>query len=549
MMSTGADQVAITVLGAAGLIGKRHVDHIIRSPLTRLHSIVDPTPEGAQLAAKLGVPAFTSLEELVKSFTESKPHGAVIATPTHLHVSQALELIKHNIHLLIEKPVSVDVKTGRQLLQAAAASGTASIIAGYHKRFNPYNQALKAAVDSGDLGRIVAVQGVWAGRKPDAYFTQGAWRTKKGSGGPIMINMSHEIDIFRYIFGEITRVFHEPGPKLRGYEVEETGAVTLRFASGAVGTFVFSDTALTPFTFEAATGENPELIHWSGCDVYRVMGTKGSIELPSLKRYYYSGEKQDGCWTDELAKDDLYTPTRDPGRFQYTYDNAPFTKRLVHWVDVIQKGATPNCTLKDGIMATKILDALVESAEKGKVPIVIMGGVPSKADPSKTLQVIGAGYSRTGTVSMQIALEKLLDGPVCHGATHVLSREAEYLKKWIHAWRARRAGDKETTLEIVKELSTGYVGCTDIPNIIFTREMLELYPDAKVVLVKRDPLKWWKSFKPVLANADAWFLPYLSLLNKDLKWFPPMIQEWKKDCDDMCRASGRKPGDYGPSNT
>jgi hypothetical protein len=56
---------------------------------------------------------------------------------------------------------------------------------------------------------------------------------------------------------------------------------------------------------------------------------------------------------------------------------------------------------------------------------VTMGGVPSKAgDPSTTkFQVIGAGYCRTGTVSMQLALETLLDGPVMHGGTHVQSRE------------------------------------------------------------------------------------------------------------------------------
>ncbi|KAI5461895.1 quinate utilization oxidoreductase QutH [Mariannaea sp. PMI_226] len=369
-MAKGVEQVSITVLGAAGLIGRRHVDHIMRSPLTLLHSIVDPTPDGTKLASEMGVPVFKSLEDLVKSFPESKPQGAIIATPTHLHVPQALEMLKHGIHLLIEKPVSVDVESGRELLKAAAAPGAGSVIAGYHKRFNPFNQALKAAVNSGDLGRIVAVQGVWAGRKPDEYFSKNAWRTQKSSGGPIMINMSHEIDIFRYLFGEVTRVFHEPGPKLRGYKVEETGAVTLRFASGTVGTFVFSDAALTPFTFEGATGENPELIGWSGCDVYRVMGTKGSIELPSLKRYYFSGEKRDGCWTDELTKDDSRSPSRDPEQFQYSYDNAPFTKRLAHWVDVIRNGATPNCTLRDGVMVTKILDALVESAEKG-VPIDI----------------------------------------------------------------------------------------------------------------------------------------------------------------------------------
>lgn len=53
-----------------------------------------------------------------------------------------------------------------------------------------------------------------------------------------------------------------------------------------------------------------------------------------------------------------------------------------------------------------------------------MGGVPSvPTDPSRTLQVIGAGFARTGTVSMALALEKLLDGPVCHGGTQLLGRE------------------------------------------------------------------------------------------------------------------------------
>lgn len=53
-----------------------------------------------------------------------------------------------------------------------------------------------------------------------------------------------------------------------------------------------------------------------------------------------------------------------------------------------------------------------------------MGGVPSKpGDAATQLQVIGAGYSRTGTASMQLALEKVLQGPVMHGGTHILWRE------------------------------------------------------------------------------------------------------------------------------
>jgi len=53
-----------------------------------------------------------------------------------------------------------------------------------------------------------------------------------------------------------------------------------------------------------------------------------------------------------------------------------------------------------------------------------MGGNPSiPTDPNRTLSVIGAGYSRTGTVTLQLALETLLKGPVLHGGTQILCRE------------------------------------------------------------------------------------------------------------------------------
>lgn len=53
-----------------------------------------------------------------------------------------------------------------------------------------------------------------------------------------------------------------------------------------------------------------------------------------------------------------------------------------------------------------------------------MGGAPSvPTDPGRKIQVICAGFSRTGTLSMSFALEKLLDGPVCHGGTQLFGRE------------------------------------------------------------------------------------------------------------------------------
>lgn len=357
-------EITITVLGAAGLIGKRHIEHIVANPKTRVHSVVDPTPAGAELATSLGVPVFETLDSLIASFSTSKPQAAVVATPSHLHVAQASQLVAHGVHLLVEKPVCIDVASGKKLLQAAAAPGSGTILSGYHRRFNPYIAALKETLDSGKLGRVLAVQGVWAVRKPSDYFSQVAWRTQKGSGGTILTNMSHEIDLFRYLFGDITRVYLELGPSLRGYDVDETGAATIRFASGTVGTFVFSDNAVSPFSFEGATGENPTLVPQSGGNVYRILGAKGSIELPSFKRYYYGGEAE-ASWSNKLSVDDDLAPSKNVARFEYSQENAPFTKRLEHWTEVIEGKATPNCTVRDGVMATVVLDALVESGASG----------------------------------------------------------------------------------------------------------------------------------------------------------------------------------------
>lgn len=111
-----------------------------------------------------------------------------------------------------------------------------------------------------------------------------------------------------------------------------------------------------------------------------------------------------------------------------------------------------------------------------------MGGVASvPTDPLREVQVISAGYSRTGTVSMSMALDKLLDGPILHGGTQILIRGDDYCSLWIKAYQARNAGDKETTLKLVREATAGFVGTADLPPADFIPEMMELYPVSNLI--------------------------------------------------------------------
>ncbi|PNY26920.1 Uncharacterized protein TCAP_03149 [Tolypocladium capitatum] len=153
-----------------------------------------------------------------------------------------------------------------------------------------------------------------------------------------------------------------------------------------------------------------------------------------------------------------------------------------------------------------------------------MGAVPSvPTDRSQSLQVIGAGYPRTGTVSMTIALEKLLGGPVMHSGTHLFGGKDSYAKLWCEIMRNRN--NKPVLMKLLREATAGFVGITDAPGIMFLPELLELYPDAKVVLITRDPDRWFESMAPVMKNAgiNLWVLRTLLFPCPTWRWAPVFL--------------------------
>ncbi|KAF3025085.1 hypothetical protein E8E14_014542 [Neopestalotiopsis sp. 37M] len=175
-----------------------------------------------------------------------------------------------------------------------------------------------------------------------------------------------------------------------------------------------------------------------------------------------------------------------------------------------------------------------------------MGGTASKPDYARKFEVLGAGYSRTGTLSLQLALEKLLNGPVVHGATGLLTRPESWIKNWVLITRAKADGDRELSLKLLKENMAGYVGGTDVPIVCVVPELVELYPDMKVVLVTRDPETWWRSFGNILDMSTAWYIPVLTAISPTLRWWTPFNVEWKRNASELIHEAGGQPGVYGP---
>ena len=104
-------KVSIAVAGA-GLIGRRHIEHIQKSPGCTLTGVADPSPQAKVLANALAVPHFETLEALL---AHNLAEGVILATPNALHVDQALACLAAGIPTLIEKPVAQSLEGGYEL--------------------------------------------------------------------------------------------------------------------------------------------------------------------------------------------------------------------------------------------------------------------------------------------------------------------------------------------------------------------------------------------------------------------------------------------------
>ena len=201
------------------------------------------------------MPLRASLAEL---FAKDRPDGVVLATPNQVHVDQALECIAAGVPTLVEKPVAHTLEAGMRLCAAAEAAGV-PVLVGHHRRHSSIMAKAVEVIASGMLGKIVAVVGTALFYKPENegyYDGASAWRREPG-GGPILLNMIHEVGNLRSLCGEIVAVQAFTSNATRQFPVEDTAAIALRFASGALGTFMLSDTAASDRSWEHTSGEDP----------------------------------------------------------------------------------------------------------------------------------------------------------------------------------------------------------------------------------------------------------------------------------------------------
>ena len=339
-MST-TSRLPIALIGAGG-IGRPHAERMLRHPDVSLAGIADPTPAGRAYAESIGAPWFADHRELLD---KTKPGAALVATPNSTHASIGLDCIERRIPVLMEKPVTDTLADGERLCAGAEAAGV-PLLVGHQRRHSVRIRTAKAWVAEGRIGRPVAAHAMATWLKPDDYFGM-AWRREAG-GGPVLINLIHDIDILRHLIGEVSSVQAVTSNAVRGFAVEDTAAVLLRFAGGAVATLVTSDATPAPWCYDLGAGEL-ERYPRQDVDALYLCGTAGSLTLPRLELWRYEGTRG---WAEPLTQ-----------RRTAPVHVDPYDEQFRHLRAVAEGREAPLCSGRDAMATLRTALAVHEAAE------------------------------------------------------------------------------------------------------------------------------------------------------------------------------------------
>ncbi|OCK57891.1 Gfo/Idh/MocA family oxidoreductase [Bradyrhizobium sp. LMTR 3] len=337
---SGATRIGVA---GAGLIGRRHIDLVAASSDCALAGIADPSPEAKAFAEAQGIAWYGDHRALLE---REKPDGMIIASPNALHLSMALDCVAHGVPALVEKPVTDTVAAALRLCEAARRSGV-PVLVGHHRRHNPRINAIRDKVGGGEIGQLTAVVGLWLLKKPDDYFEVGR---REIGGGPLLINLVHDIDNLRFICGEIAEVQAMTSHKARGFAVEDTAGLLLKFAGGAIGTVTLSDATPAPWSWELSSGENGAYPKQDQ-PCYLFAGTRGSLSVPTMELWSYPDE---GGWYAPLSRTAVDVPAADP-----------LVEQLRHFCAVIAGREAPLISAKDATGTLAVVEAVREAAVTG----------------------------------------------------------------------------------------------------------------------------------------------------------------------------------------
>lgn len=221
-------------LVGCGRIADRHFEAFQRhADRAELAAVCDIDQVALQSACnKTGAKGYSSLDDLLQA---GGFDVAVLTTPSGVHADQGVQVAKAGVHVVTEKPMATRWEDGKRLVKACDDAAVRLFVVKQNRR-NSTLQLLKRAMEKRRFGRIymVNINVFWS--RPQAYYDSAKWRgTWEFDGGAFMNQASHYVDLLDWLIGPVESVQAFTATLARNIEVEDTGVVSIKWRSGALG--------------------------------------------------------------------------------------------------------------------------------------------------------------------------------------------------------------------------------------------------------------------------------------------------------------------------
>jgi predicted dehydrogenase len=238
-------EIRFAIVGA-GNVARYHATGIARTTGARLVAVCRADPaRAAEAAERFGVPCETSYEALL---ARDDVDVVCICTPSGRHAAQAIAAARAGKHVLVEKPMALTLADADEMIEACRAAGVLLGVA-LQRRADPTFQSVRAAIEAGELGRLVLGTVSVPYWRPQSYYEGADWRgTWALDGGGALMNQGiHLVDLLLWYMGDVAEVHASAATLAHTIEVEDCIAATVRFKNGALGSIVATTAAAPGF--------------------------------------------------------------------------------------------------------------------------------------------------------------------------------------------------------------------------------------------------------------------------------------------------------------
>lgn len=322
----------VGVIGT-GSMGKNHARIYSGMNGVDLVGIVDLDERaGKSLASRHGCEYYKDHRQFL---LKERPDAVSVCVPTSLHYTVSLDVIRHGVNLLIEKPITKNLQDAEEIVSLAKRAGVKLAI-GHIERFNPAVQRLKKLIDKGKLGKITSILARRVGLFPP--------RIKDAN---VIIDIAvHDIDIFNYLLGKIPVKINASAGKALVNDREDYADIFLEY-NGTNG--LIEVNWITPVKIR----------------VLNVTGTKGYAELnyitQDLVMYESIYKKTYDRFGDFVVK--FGEPKK---RLLHVRKEEPLKLELENFIQAVKNDRQPLVPGEDGLLVLRIATEIIKSCEGEK---------------------------------------------------------------------------------------------------------------------------------------------------------------------------------------